>query len=222
VSQRSIDTAVILFAGDARREERAKGLPPRFLHAVRAAVLGTLRRTPDIEVIDPPRGAGSLAGQIENALSSAFAAGYRRVILLAADVPGLSSALISEASLLLAGGKSAVIGGSGDGGFYLAGFNAPPGIDWREVALCTERACASLAAALRTDGWQIFSLPEVDDIDSLADARRVARRLNRFPALQRKLRSLLALSSPTFYRSRAPLPVLPTDAPLRGPPPPVF
>jgi glycosyltransferase A (GT-A) superfamily protein (DUF2064 family) len=215
-----METAVVLFAGDARREERAKGLPPRFLRVVRAAVLCTLRRTPEIELIEPPPESGSLAAQIESALSFAFNAGYRRVILLAADVPGLSSAMIRRASHLLASGRSAVIGGSGDGGFYLAGFSAPPGVDWNEVALCTGQAATSLAAALNATGWEISSIPVVDDIDSLADARRIARSLHRFPALQRTLCSLLSFSPTSIYPSAPPLPLLTTDPQLRGPPPP--
>lgn len=200
--------AVVLFRGDPRREERQKQLPPRFLSTLHRQLLRLLGSLDSIDVFTASgiddrltidgadrhlvTTAGSLAERIDTALSFCFAAGYGRVLLLAGDVATLEKEAIRSALHLLDRQESvAVVGRSSDGGFYLAGFNAPPSIAWTEVLLRRKHAAASLLDQLTATGIPIALLPVVDDIDDRSDAVRVIETRG-FAAQVRRLLDRLA------------------------------
>jgi len=145
-------------------------------------------------MIRPLGRAPSLARQVEAAIESCFDRGYRNVILLAGDVGFLRVATIAGAiSLLDHDNGLTVIGPSGDGGFYLAGFNRRPGIDWSTIRWFTREAADSLKSAAGSDGLAVHEIETIDDIDSIADARRIARRpvAGFVSTMQQSLRSAL-------------------------------
>ena len=173
-------TAVVLFTGDARREEAQKGLRPRFLASIHDSLARAIRRVAGVDLLiasdrdDEFRIGGrlvhatTLGDKIEQAFSSARASGYERVIVLAGDIV-LPPATLERAIAELQSYES-VIGPSPDGGFYLIGFNGAPRVDWNAVAWFTSHAFDDVVAQLGT----FASLPELRDVDSLDDARAVA------------------------------------------------
>src|SRR2546428_9970077 len=116
-------TAVILFAGDPRREEAQKGLPARFLAMLHHRLTRTIRRF-DIDLLiadDLVTDARTLGDKIEAAFSTTFAHGYERVIVLAGDIV-LAPSILRRAIE----SKQTVIGRTCDRGFYILACNAPP------------------------------------------------------------------------------------------------
>jgi glycosyltransferase A (GT-A) superfamily protein (DUF2064 family) len=202
--------AVILFAGDARREEAEKGLPPRFLarlharHARSVASLGDadLFIAADAAHAFRDGGAPLLGQRIAEAVERAFAAGYERVAIVAGDVPALDRDVLARA---LASRAGAAVGRSPDGGFYLAAFRARPQVAWEQLPWCT----AAIADALLAQLPDVELLAELEDLDDVNGVRDVRLR-----------RLLLSLLRP--YAEPASLPAVPFAArkyePSRAPP----
>jgi glycosyltransferase A (GT-A) superfamily protein (DUF2064 family) len=195
--------AVILFAGDARREETEKGLPPRFLARLHAELAAIIQSVDDVDlyvatdrgttfVLDGPRFTSQapqrpLGEKVEDAITSCFAAGYGRVAVVAGDVAGLTRELVVDA---LARTKP-VIGRSPDGGFYLAAFSAPPNVAWTSLPWSTGEVHDALFAQL--DDPHV--LPSLHDIDSFEDALKAIASVAD-PRKRARLRSLLTSRSP--------------------------
>nr|WP_319493230.1 TIGR04282 family arsenosugar biosynthesis glycosyltransferase [uncultured Desulfobacter sp.] len=70
-----------------------------------------------------PQKGDTLGDKMENALADTFAAGYERAVLIGSDLPDLPSGIIDSAFSGLEE-RSAAIGPSLDGGYYLIGFTA--------------------------------------------------------------------------------------------------
>ena len=90
---------------------------------------------------------GDLGTRMAHAFSQAFSEGYRSVVIVGTDCPGLNADLLNEAVDLLAT-HDVVIGPADDGGYYLLGMRGPflklfDGISWStdSVAKETERIC---------------------------------------------------------------------------------
>jgi glycosyltransferase A (GT-A) superfamily protein (DUF2064 family) len=181
--------AVVLFCGDPRREEDQKGLPPGFLAALHRSLrrtLGTIAEADLLTVETRDRrmsltGAAtvecaeeSLGQRIDFAVRFCFASGYGRVIIAGGDVPQLTRDVVVDALDLLCSPRPAVVlGPSGDGGFYLAGFNRPPRFDWTAVVDRPEVACAQLVRVVSAEGIELELLPTIDDVDDAGDAWRL-------------------------------------------------
>ena len=205
--------ALILFTGNARREEARKGLPPRFLSVLHRELVATARALDGVDLLVASEGAQgfriagplftiasestSLGGKIEDAVVHAFAFGYRRVLVVAGDVPGLTREVLSGAFEALQR-NDAVIGRSPDGGFYLAGFRKLPRIAWASLPWCTEQVFDALVAAIQKNRMRLAQLDDLGDIDSRADAVRAlnAMRARELRARCRVLLSMLAMQTP--------------------------
>ncbi|MFA6954405.1 MAG: DUF2064 domain-containing protein [Thermoanaerobaculia bacterium] len=206
--------AVILFTGNSLRDERAKGLPPRFLGVVHEWLAETARGmgctdlllagdddegffvdAPGVRLRTP---ASALADRVGDAVSVAFASGYGSVVLLAGDVLGLRRETLERSFAWLESSENAsVLGPSGDGGFYLAGFRRGMSIDWSAIAWCSPDAAAAFCTEATRSGLTVLTLEQLDDIDSLADAERLTAALDpRFTLLRRTLRALLCRKLP--------------------------
>src|SRR5260370_16991341 len=135
--------AVVLFTGDARREEAEKGLPGRFLARLHDEVASIVRSVNEVDlylasdpgetfVIEGPAFTSRapqrpLGEKVDLAISRCFAAGYARVAVVAGDVAGLTRELLTEAFAGLAGTTS-VLGRHPARGFFLPPFPAPPSL----------------------------------------------------------------------------------------------
>jgi hypothetical protein len=182
-------TAVVLFAGDARREEAQKGLPARFLAKLHERLMRTIRAF-DVDLLiadELVAGASTLNEKIERAFESGLTLGYTRVIALAGDI-------VLEPSILRRAIESSdtLIGPTRDGGFYILACNEAPSIDWSSLAF------ADVAAQLNH-----ATLPELRDVDSIDDARVVAPSL--IPCIvPKRERAIRIVHAVTCTQLRAP------------------
>lgn len=226
---------VILFRGDPRREERQKRLPRRFLSAIHDALLKTIGGLPGVDVLIARDAGGefllgdgrwqisSLAARIETAIAHGFSCGYSRVLLLAGDVVDLRREHIAEGLRTIDGSaRRAVIGCSGDGGFYVVGFNWLPEVDWSHLLHDPAHAGAALSDALRAEGFALTTIPSVDDIDGRVDAERLLRLRRASRALLRLIAGLASrlvrISPVSPFSHPKPEAALAFSSPLRGPP----
>jgi glycosyltransferase A (GT-A) superfamily protein (DUF2064 family) len=206
---RTMRAAVLLFCGDPRRESKQKRLPVRFLAAMHRALQRTIASIAGADLITVTNaGRETLGAQIDRAIAGAFRSGYGRVLIAAADVV-LSRDILVRALAT----DGFVLGRSGDGGFYLAGFDQQPHWDWDAVVARRDRAADALIAAA---GREPLLLPVVDDVDSYADAVR----LTAVPltALLRNLASLLTAPFVVCRVERVDESKRLSFDPLRGPP----
>ncbi len=100
--------------------------------------------------------------------------GFRRVVFIGSDTPGLPLSLIRRAFDLLIR-KPAVIGPVPDGGYYLLGLSRPlpdlfQGIDWG-----SDLVLAQTLAVLGKVDYEL--LPEWNDVDELSDLIELRSRL---------------------------------------------
>jgi len=128
---------------------------------------------------------GDHPGRMMHAFEDLFAAGADRVVMFVSDVPDLSSCLIGMAGRALER-ADAVLGPSGDGGYYVIGFRrgafvpgAFTGVPWS-----SERTFRETARRIREAGWRLRVLPPCNDVDKRGDLRTLSRR-NRATAFRR-------------------------------------
>jgi len=225
-------TAVVLFTGDVRREERRKNLPRRFLAALHASVAGGVASLDgcDLFVRGDDRGLpnvcerfdarGPVSDQVSEIVALLFERGYARVVLLAGDVCRFAPKLLADSIATLKDtAPRAVIGRSGDGGFYLAGFNRRPDIAWHALPWFQPTIAERLEEELQVHGFELTRAPDVDDIDARDDAERLLAQPGLIArCLRAVLRSLL--TAVTITRTPELLrPLLLIAPPYRRPPP---
>lgn len=127
---------------------------------------------PDGVVVIPQRGDG-----LDERLAAAFADTHRLcpepVVLIGMDTPQISAALLQEAVEALAD-HDAVYGPAADGGFWLLGLRKPDSGLLLGVPMSHPETGKHLLDRLERAGLSIALLPELTDVDTAADARRVA------------------------------------------------
>ncbi len=162
------------------------------------------------------RGTG-LGARLANAFADARRLGYREVVVVPGDVPGLSAARLAAAFAALEG-RPTVLGPSPDGGVYLIGTRQPAGRLFEGVRWCTGSVLADLRA--RAPGAAL--LPPLADLDRAADLARLERDPTLEPSIRRLVRDIRRAATPT--PSAGPPPpfrlAAPPDA-QRGPPGPL-
>ncbi len=118
-----------------------------------------------------------LGERMERAFLTAFAEGYEQAVLIGSDIPDIPVEAIRDAFGDLKD-NDAVIGPSGDGGYYLIGFSEESfcadifsGIAWS-----TERVLDDTMATLQASGKSVSVLGMLRDVDTLEDLRGLLRR----------------------------------------------
>jgi rSAM/selenodomain-associated transferase 1 len=123
-----------------------------------------------------PQAAGDLGRRMADAFASAFADGARRVVLIGTDAPGLDRDLVEQAFAALHD-HDVAMGPACDGGYYLIGLAAPHAGLFEGIAWSTATVCAATLERARALGLRHRLLPELRDVDTLADVRREWKRL---------------------------------------------
>ncbi len=186
------DVARVVF--DGSREARARSI----------AMLARIDDVePVVQIIGPTwvpvvQSRPGLAAALTEVFLAAFDRGADRAIAVAADVPTLPPTSIGDAFGLLDRRASAVIGPSGDGGYHLVGLRWDAAPRWmpewirrrmREriarrvesvfegVAMGGASAGDATIRALQRAGWRVRTVRSWPDIDTLADLRLLAGRL---------------------------------------------
>jgi glycosyltransferase A (GT-A) superfamily protein (DUF2064 family) len=98
-------------------------------------------------------------------------------LIVGMDTPQLTPALLSLAGRrLLEPGVDAVLGPARDGGYWAIGLKRPDARVFEGVPMSTPRTGSIQLARLRALGLRTAALPPLEDVDTMDDARRVARR----------------------------------------------
>lgn len=152
------------------------------LAAVRAARVAArvvvLDGAPWADLVDltvlPQHGAG-LDDRLAHAFTEAAAATSLPVLLIGMDTPQVTPGLLEAAAdALLAPGVDAVLGLATDGGWWALGLRVPdPGL-LLGVPMSTHCTGAAQRARLESAGLVVTLLPELTDIDTVADLAPVA------------------------------------------------
>jgi len=157
----------VRLAEHALAEARAAGAAVRvhFTPAgAEAAVRGWLGGPADYL----PQAEGDLGERLERAFAEAFAAGFRRVVVIGSDLPELSAEVLRRAAVLL-DGYAAVLGPARDGGYYLLGLRAPLPEVFRGIPWSTDAVLARTLDRLRAAGIEPALLETLGDVDEAAD-----------------------------------------------------
>ena len=140
-----------------------------------------------------PQAAGDLGGRMAQALASALAEGASRALLIGTDAPALDRGHVVQAFTALHD-VDLVLGPACDGGYYLVGLAAPRPALFEGIAWSTPTVCAETLERARAMGLRHRLLPELRDVDTLADVRaewkRIAPLLSGREALAGRLGSL--------------------------------
>jgi rSAM/selenodomain-associated transferase 1 len=166
--------------------------PPQAAALARASLLDTLAvlaRTPARRRVLAFDGEGGerwlprgfeLIAQRGDGLARRLAAAFEDVdgpaLLVGMDTPQLTSALLlSGLQALTRPGVDAVLGPAHDGGYWSIGLRAPCAEAFAGVPMSVEGTCAAQREALLRCGLATHELPALRDVDTIADAREVAR-----------------------------------------------
>ncbi len=120
-----------------------------------------------------PQGIGDLGGRMARALWEAFAAGVEKAVIIGADCPGITEALIGDAFDSL-GNHDVTLGPADDGGYYLIGVNRPAAERalpylFSNVAWGTEAVLRKTLDSAKQRGLAVHQLPELHDVDRPED-----------------------------------------------------
>jgi rSAM/selenodomain-associated transferase 1 len=125
---------------------------------------------PELDVI--PQAAGGLGER----LAAAFAAVGGPALLVGMDTPQLTPSLLAAASArLLEPGTDAVLGPAEDGGYWAIGLRSARPDAFDGVPMSSVRTGRAQLRRLGELGLRVRALPPLRDVDTVADARAVAR-----------------------------------------------
>jgi glycosyltransferase A (GT-A) superfamily protein (DUF2064 family) len=127
-----------------------------------------------------PAGVEGFGRCLLDAVQALFDRGHAAACVLSADTPTLpTAALITAATLLLAGGeRHAVIGASDDGGYYLLGMRRPHAGLFVDIAWSTDTVAAQTRDRAVALGLDLVELPLWYDIDDAASLDRLAQEIS--------------------------------------------
>lgn len=120
-----------------------------------------------------PQCSGDLGARLADAFACAFRHhGTRKVIAIGGDCPTLDAARLRSADSALAQ-ADVVIGPATDGGYYLIGLRAPQPELFEGIIWSTPAVLEQTRLRIRRGGLSLVELPMADDVDTLADWRRI-------------------------------------------------
>lgn len=123
-----------------------------------------------------PRGFEVVAqrgGGLAERLAAAFADVDEPALLVGMDTPQVTPALLRD-GLARLDRTDAVLGLAPDGGYWAIGLHHASDALFHGVPMSAETTGAAQLARLRAHGLQVDLLPELRDVDTIADARAVA------------------------------------------------
>jgi hypothetical protein len=127
-------------------------------------------RPPGFELIRQ-RGAG-----LAERLAAAFEEVGEPALLVGMDTPQLTPRLLTEGiEALSRPGVDAVLGPAHDGGYWSVGLKRPQRAVFAGVPMSADNTCAAQRERIAQLGLELSEQPPLTDVDTIADARAVAR-----------------------------------------------
>lgn len=141
----------------------------------RAAELAAwLRRPPGDAALEwIPQSPGDLGVRLRDAFAAGFARGFDALAAIGTDCVELGHVHFAAAWPALAQ-HDAVLGPAVDGGYYLLALRAPHPELFRDIAWSTDTVSRQTLDRAAEAGLSLHLLPELRDIDTEEDLRRVA------------------------------------------------
>ena len=173
--------------------EAAAGLYARLLYDYLSDLLSAGWREIEVELAVPPEDMTffeaaypdllvreqqgvDLGQRMYQALQRSLDAGCDRAALTGSDIPFLSTEHVLAALEQLTH-SDVVLGPAADGGYYLVGMRAPGADLFRGISWSTSAVLEQTVARARDLGLSLSLLPELADLDDMADYERWRARL---------------------------------------------
>ena len=208
------DTAILFFANSAEKDFARKKFTDKAIplfQDLTQRTLQTIERTglPFFHFTEQEQQGDTFGERLSNAFASIFALGFSKVISIGNDSPNLTAKHLLEAQVQVSKNHAA-IGPTLDGGCYLLGLHqddflkeAFETLSWQSASLCQQ-----LVLQLELHDIELASLGVLDDIDSVADVKRLSSYIKTFSAQWIALfNSIFNFGQPTTF---APIPVYKT------------
>lgn len=157
----------VRLAEHALTEARASGAAVRVLFTP-AEAGGAVRRWLGGDADYLAQAEGDLGTRMRRAFEDAFAAGFRRVVVVGSDLPDLSAGLLRRALASLEA-RDAVVGPARDGGYYLLGLRRVVPEVFRGIAWSTPAVLDETVERLRRAGIEPVFLEPLSDVDRVED-----------------------------------------------------
>ncbi|MEO5650649.1 MAG: TIGR04282 family arsenosugar biosynthesis glycosyltransferase [Ginsengibacter sp.] len=109
-----------------------------------------------------------LGERMKNAFKSLFTAGYKKIIIIGTDCPGINKNILEKAFLNL-DNVDVVIGPATDGGYYLLGMKNEYSFLFQNIEWSTEVVLQQTIHLCNQNRLSYFLLPELCDIDEEKD-----------------------------------------------------
>jgi len=120
-----------------------------------------------------PQAGRDLGERMARAVETVLAEGAGPVLVIGADAPHVSEAVLAEAVSALAAGADVALGPAYDGGYYLIGLRAPAPALFTGIAWSTADVLATTRARAGDAGLRVHLLPPTFDVDEVADVERL-------------------------------------------------
>ena len=180
------DTAILFFANSAEKDFACKNFSHHatsLFQDLTQHTLQTIERTglPFFHFTEQEQQGDTFGERLSHAFASIFALGFSKVISIGNDSPNLTAKHLLKAQFQVSTNK-AVIGPSLDGGCYLLGLHrdnfqkeAFEALSWQTSALYRQ-----LVLQLEGQGITLNRLDVLNDIDSVADVKRLSNYIKTF------------------------------------------
>ena len=121
-----------------------------------------------------PQIEGDLGQRLEQSFRSLLKGTCGKVIIMASDVPDLSSGIINTAVSVL-DNHDLVIGPCHDGGYYLIGMKKPHSELFKRISWSTDKVLEQTLSIASEQGLSVFTLNTLSDIDTGDDLKEWVR-----------------------------------------------
>lgn len=102
------------------------------------------------------------------AFKSSFTAGYKKIVIIGTDCPGINKSILENAFLKL-NNSDIVIGPATDGGYYLLGMKEEHPILFQDIEWSTDKVLQQTIELCDRKHLSYFLLPELSDVDEEKD-----------------------------------------------------
>jgi len=168
------DTDVcICFTPDEAHESVPFWILPQLRGRVTKEAQGYLfepeKNAPDIFMTFSPQGEGDLGQRLFRGFEQGFQRGYGKVMAIGSDCPDCGARWIQAAFGLLKNHKSAVIGPSFDGGYYLLALSELEPEVFKNITWSSALVFEETQDRLKQSGYELTVLPSLGDVDTHQD-----------------------------------------------------